>query len=124
MKSQSTTRSIRSYARCTVTFTPCIPTTMLPPSQITYDGNIAHAGYRHLVSLITREERFNCISNLTVRETLMYMARLRLGGNTTDEQRAVGAKPCHVHMHAAPPHAHRRRCSRPGAGLPDSLSAD
>ena len=88
---------------------------MLRSSQITYDGNIAHAGYRHLVSLITREERFNCISNLTVRETLMYMARLRLGGNTSDEQRAVGAIPCHVRMHATPPHAFRWRSSDPGA---------
>ena len=40
------------------------------------------------MSLITREERFNCISNLTVRETLLYMAKLRLGGSCTNEERA------------------------------------
>lgn len=51
--------------------------------KITYDGNEAGPQYRHLVSLIAKEDQFSCISNLTVSETLMYMARLRLGGTTT-----------------------------------------
>lgn len=48
--------------------------------KITYDANESGPQWRHLVSLISKEEQFNCISNLTVAETLMFMARLRLGG--------------------------------------------
>jgi ABC-type multidrug transport system ATPase subunit len=46
---------------------------------ITYDGVPASAELRHVITLISKEEHFDCISLLTVREVLMCMARLRLG---------------------------------------------
>ena len=45
--------------------------------RILYDGNLASPKWRHLITLVSRENQFNCISTLTVREIVATSARLR-----------------------------------------------
>ena len=56
---------------------------------ITYDGTPAKTSLRHVVTLVSKEEHFDCISTLTVREVLMCMARLRLGGDAGPAEHAA-----------------------------------
>ena len=42
-----------------------------------YDGNLASPKWRHLLTLVSKENQFSCVSALTVREILVVSGRLR-----------------------------------------------